>query len=161
MVRSVLLRTSSSCTLCWQFRGFHFRIVARHAHDVLDAAFEHRDPPAAPCVPDVEPPADATDGEQPPVRAECERTHLCAAAERPRERRAVARPEPDRSVRAAGFRALDHWLRRNRIGSGAKPDDILDACALALAARNFHASRVLPRGRATKDTRGLKMQIWY
>src|SRR5438105_5739476 len=40
MVRSVLLRTSSSCTLCWQFRGFHFRIVARHAHDVLDAAFD-------------------------------------------------------------------------------------------------------------------------
>ncbi len=64
-------------------------------------------------------------------------------------------------LRAEGFRELDRWLKRDRIGSGAKRDDILDACALAIAARDFHLSNVLPRGRAEKDTRGLKMQIWY
>src|SRR5262249_4635286 len=66
-----------------------------------------------------------------------------------------------RLLRAQGFRELDRWLKRDRIGSGAKPDDILDACALAVAARDFDRSNVLPRGRAEKDARGLKMQIWY
>jgi predicted RNase H-like nuclease len=43
----------------------------------------------------------------------------------------------------------------------AKADDILDAAALALAAGEFDSSRVLPGGRAEKDARGLKMQIWH
>lgn len=64
-------------------------------------------------------------------------------------------------LRAEGFRELDRWLMRDRIGSGAKRDDIVDACALAIAARDFAASRVLPRGRVEQDARGLKMQIWY
>jgi len=62
-------------------------------------------------------------------------------------------------LRAAGFRGIGRWLAGKR--NGAKPDDILDACALAIAARDFDSSRVLPRGRAPKDSRGLKMQIWY
>jgi len=64
-------------------------------------------------------------------------------------------------LRAEGFRELDRWLARDRIGSGAKRDDILDACALAVAARDVHLRNVLPRDRAEKDARGLKMQIWY
>jgi predicted RNase H-like nuclease len=66
-----------------------------------------------------------------------------------------------RLLREQGFRELDRWLRRDRIGSGAKRDDVLDACALAVAARDFHLGNVLPRGRAEKDARALKMQIWY
>jgi predicted RNase H-like nuclease len=66
-----------------------------------------------------------------------------------------------RLLRAHGFRELDRWLRRDRIGSGAKRDDVIDACALALAARDFHLGNVLPSGPAEKDARGLKMQIWY
>jgi predicted RNase H-like nuclease len=66
-----------------------------------------------------------------------------------------------RLLRGEGFRELDRWLRRDRIGSGAKRDDVLDACALAVAARDFHQRNVLPRGRAARDARGLKMQIWY
>ena len=64
-------------------------------------------------------------------------------------------------LRAAGFRALDRWLGKTRIGTGAKRDDILDACAVAVAARDGHLRNVLPRGGAAKDARGLKMQIWY
>ena len=64
-------------------------------------------------------------------------------------------------LREAGFRELDRWLKVERIGHGAKVDDVLDACALALAARGFHRSRVLPRDPAPRDFRGLKMQIWY
>jgi predicted RNase H-like nuclease len=62
---------------------------------------------------------------------------------------------------ASGFRSLDRWLTRDRIGRGAKVDDILDAGALAFAARDAHPKRVLPHGRAPKDARGLEMQIWY
>lgn len=60
-----------------------------------------------------------------------------------------------------GFHRLDEWLRAPRNGSGAKPDDILDACAMAIAARDFSEKRVLPRGKAPKDETGLPMQIWY
>lgn len=59
----------------------------------------------------------------------------------------------------AGFTELDDWLTRRRRGTGAKPDDVLDACAAALAARD--ATEMLPAGEAPRDRRGLKMQIWY
>jgi predicted RNase H-like nuclease len=62
-------------------------------------------------------------------------------------------------LRARGFREIGKWLKGDR--KGAKPDDILDGCVLALAAREFDSSRVLPDSRAEKDARGLKMQIWY
>jgi predicted RNase H-like nuclease len=58
-----------------------------------------------------------------------------------------------------GFDALDDWLSRRRKGTGAKPDDVLDACAAAIAARD--ARDVLPAGDAPRDRRGLAMQIWY
>ncbi len=59
----------------------------------------------------------------------------------------------------AGFAELDQWLTVTRIGTGAKIDDVLDACAMALAARDGRFC--VPAGRAPKDARGLKMQIWY
>lgn len=58
-----------------------------------------------------------------------------------------------------GFAALDDWLIRWRRGTGARPDDVLDACAAAIAARD--AAGVLPAGEAPRDARGLRMQIWY
>jgi predicted RNase H-like nuclease len=58
---------------------------------------------------------------------------------------------------AAGFDALDGWIASLR-GSGAAPDDLFDACVLALAAR-------APGGpvacAAETDARGLRMEIWY
>jgi predicted RNase H-like nuclease len=60
-----------------------------------------------------------------------------------------------------GVRDVDLWLGRLR-GTGAKPDDLLDACALALAAfeaTQGHARRVkCPEAR---DARGLRMDIWF
>ena len=64
-----------------------------------------------------------------------------------------------RLLKAAGFREIGRWLAGDR--RGAKSDDILDASALALAAGEFNSSRVLPKGSAEQDARGLKMQIWY
>jgi len=58
-----------------------------------------------------------------------------------------------------GFAELDVWLMRWRKGKGAKPDDVVDACAAAIAARD--ARHVLPAGEAPRDARGLAMQIWY
>jgi predicted RNase H-like nuclease len=60
-----------------------------------------------------------------------------------------------------GFEEIDDWLNVQRVGKGARADDVLDACAVAIAARDFSLDNVLPRGRAEKDARGLKMQIWY
>jgi predicted RNase H-like nuclease len=66
-----------------------------------------------------------------------------------------------RLLRREGFSEIGRWLRVDRHGSGAKVDDILDACAMAIAARDFHSANVLPRGPARRDAKGLKMQIWY
>ncbi|MGC2781382.1 MAG: DUF429 domain-containing protein, partial [Bradyrhizobium sp.] len=60
---------------------------------------------------------------------------------------------------AAGFAEIDDWVNRARIGTGAKRDDVLDACAVALAARDC-AGR-LPSGNPPRDACGLSMQIWY
>lgn len=60
-----------------------------------------------------------------------------------------------------GFTELDEWLGSARRGSGAKADDILDACAAAIAARDFDDRHVVPRGPAPRDDTGLPMQIWF
>jgi predicted RNase H-like nuclease len=57
-----------------------------------------------------------------------------------------------------GFRDLDAWLER-RLGTGAKPDDVLDACACAIAARD-DGHRV-PVKDARIDDEGLRMEIRY
>ncbi|GLH79272.1 hypothetical protein SSBR45G_41810 [Bradyrhizobium sp. SSBR45G] len=60
---------------------------------------------------------------------------------------------------AAGFAVIDDWLTRARIGTGAKPDDVLDACAVALAARDCAGS--VPEGKPPRDAHGVAMQIWF
>lgn len=57
-----------------------------------------------------------------------------------------------------GFERLDDFLI-DRIGTGAKADDVLDACACAIAAKEATTARRLTDGIA--DERGLQMEIWY
>lgn len=64
-------------------------------------------------------------------------------------------------LRAQGFAAIDEWTDVTRIGTGAKADDVLDACAAAIAARDFDQGFYLPAGEASTDAKGLAMQIWY
>jgi predicted RNase H-like nuclease len=54
-------------------------------------------------------------------------------------------------------------LVNERLGTGAKEDDVLDACACALAAKDCAADgqNVLPTGIACIDGKKLRMQIWY
>ena len=62
-------------------------------------------------------------------------------------------------LKRAGFRELERWLAQTRIGNGAKRDDVLDACAVALAARE--PSGCVPEGAPLLDACGLPMQIWF
>jgi predicted RNase H-like nuclease len=58
-----------------------------------------------------------------------------------------------------GIRNIDGWLTDERIGTGAKIDDVLDACAVAIAARD--AASCIPEGVPPRDAYGLPMQIWF
>jgi predicted RNase H-like nuclease len=60
---------------------------------------------------------------------------------------------------ADGFSEIVDWLDHARIGSGAKKDDVLDACAAAIAARDL--SGCLPGGESPPDNCGLPLQIWF
>ena len=62
-------------------------------------------------------------------------------------------------LRRAGFADIGKWTRQLRRGTGAKPDDVLDACAVAIAAR-APAGR-LPGGAPPVDCCGVTMQIWF
>ena len=62
-------------------------------------------------------------------------------------------------VKQSGLRDIDHWLDKARIGTGAKRDDVLDACAVAIAARDIFGS--VPQGIAPRDAYDLPMQIWF
>jgi predicted RNase H-like nuclease len=64
-------------------------------------------------------------------------------------------------LRRDGFADLDRWLAKDRIGTGAKIDDVLDACACAIAARDVHLGHGLPATRPPRDAFGLAMQIRY
>jgi predicted RNase H-like nuclease len=60
-----------------------------------------------------------------------------------------------------GFDAIDCWLGQLR-GTGAKPDDLFDACVLALAASEAGQGRSQRVGcPEARDRRGLRMDIWY
>jgi predicted RNase H-like nuclease len=60
-----------------------------------------------------------------------------------------------------GFDALEPWLGQLR-GSGAKPDDLLDACVLALAANEaIHGRTRRVDSAERRDAKGLRMEIWY
>lgn len=58
-----------------------------------------------------------------------------------------------------GFSDLDDWLTARRRGTGAKRDDVLDACAVALAARDVIGC--LPAQDGPPDAHGLPMRIWF
>lgn len=66
-----------------------------------------------------------------------------------------------RLLGAAGFDTLDKWLGELR-GTGAKADDLLDACVLVLTARHIARGTAirLPL-RTQRDERGLRMSISY
>jgi predicted RNase H-like nuclease len=57
-----------------------------------------------------------------------------------------------------GFTKIDHWLGW-RFGTGVGRDDLLDACACAIAART--SKDKLPIGESPRDDKGLRMEIWY
>ena len=58
-----------------------------------------------------------------------------------------------------GFAEIDRWLSAVRIGTGAKRDDVLDACAVAIAA--YESAGSVPEGLPQLDGFGLPMQIWF
>jgi len=64
-----------------------------------------------------------------------------------------------RLLKRAGFREIDRWLTETRIGSGAKRDDVLDACAVAIAANEPCDS--VPVGAPPLDAQRVRMQIWF
>jgi predicted RNase H-like nuclease len=59
----------------------------------------------------------------------------------------------------SGMRHIDHWLTDTRIGSGGKIDDVLDACAVAIAVREPAGS--VPLGAPPLDAHRLPMQVWF
>jgi predicted RNase H-like nuclease len=63
-----------------------------------------------------------------------------------------------RLLKREGIGGIDKWLTNERIGTGAKSDDVLDACAVAIVARD--AAGCVPEGAAPCDACGLPMQIW-
>jgi predicted RNase H-like nuclease len=64
-----------------------------------------------------------------------------------------------RLLKRHGFREIDRWLSAARIGTGAKRDDVLDACAVAIAA--YEPAGSVPEGLPQLDGSGLPMQIWF
>jgi predicted RNase H-like nuclease len=58
-----------------------------------------------------------------------------------------------------GFAEIDDWLDHARMGTGAKSDDVMDACAAAIAACRPIGS--VPEGPPPLDTHGLPSQIWF
>lgn len=64
-----------------------------------------------------------------------------------------------RLLKREGFRYIDRWLDKERIGTGAKRDDLLDACAVAIAARD--PKGCLPDGEPSLDKFQLPMRIWF
>jgi predicted RNase H-like nuclease len=60
-----------------------------------------------------------------------------------------------------GFEQIDEWVDKTRIGKGAAADDVLDACACAIAASNPDPRRRIPEGEPPTDSKGLRMEMWY
>ena len=64
-----------------------------------------------------------------------------------------------RLLLADGFVDLDDWLAARRFVTGAKRDDVLDACAAAIAARDLAGN--VPESPPSRDAFGFPMQIWF
>ncbi|MFZ1920065.1 MAG: DUF429 domain-containing protein [Xanthobacteraceae bacterium] len=59
-----------------------------------------------------------------------------------------------------GLASMDLLLVQ-RIGKGAKADDVLDACVCALVAMEMSADHRFPNKPQEPDSNGLKMEIWF
>lgn len=88
--------------------------------------------------------------------------HLNAWCPLPRKTTAAGRQARHALLRDAGLTGLDPLLEAvpRRL---ARPDDVLDAAACALAARRMAQGTAvrLPEGLPPRDARGLVMEIWY
>ena len=62
-------------------------------------------------------------------------------------------------LKRQGIRDVDVWISRTRMGTGANRDDVLDACAVAIAVRDPAGS--VPEGGPRFDACRLPMQIWF
>jgi predicted RNase H-like nuclease len=58
-----------------------------------------------------------------------------------------------------GIKEIDRWLRLRK-GTGIGRDDLIDACACALAAKDSK-NRLPSIKEIPTDPRGLRMEIWY
>ncbi len=61
-------------------------------------------------------------------------------------------------LKNGGFVEIERWLNL-RYGTGIACDDLIDACACALAARD--AKHRLPQDGDDPDSKGLRMQMWF
>ncbi len=73
-----------------------------------------------------------------------------------KKKSAIGRRQRIEILKKKGFKGIEHMLER-RIGSGIGRDDLIDACACAIAARD--ATRTV--GNGMRDTRGLRMEMHY
>jgi predicted RNase H-like nuclease len=62
-------------------------------------------------------------------------------------------------LRKNGIREIDRWLGMRK-GTGIGRDDLIDACACALAARDSK-NRLPSIKEIPTDPRGIRMEIWY
>jgi predicted RNase H-like nuclease len=70
----------------------------------------------------------------------------------------LGRSERITLLKDSGFTKIEKWLN-HRFGTGIGRDDLIDACACAIAARE--AKDRLPKNGGDADTKGLRMEIWY
>jgi predicted RNase H-like nuclease len=61
-------------------------------------------------------------------------------------------------LRKRGFKELDRWMS-HRWGTGIGRDDIIDACACAIAARD--KTERIPSGEPQVDRKNIKMEMWF
>jgi predicted RNase H-like nuclease len=64
-----------------------------------------------------------------------------------------------RLLREHGISEIDLWLKM-RQGTGIARDDLIDACACALAARDSK-NRFPRKNEPEVNSRGIRMEIWY
>jgi predicted RNase H-like nuclease len=62
-------------------------------------------------------------------------------------------------LKERGISRIEEWLAQRR-GTGIRRDDLIDACACAIAARDKNANTRLPGGNPPME-RGIRMEIWY
>jgi len=85
--------------------------------------------------------------------------HLNAGMALPSKKSEAGFERRRKLLKRSGIRDIDQWLTGERVGTGAKGDDVLDACAVAIAARDV--AGCVPEGTPPRDARGLAMQIWF